>query len=155
MIESRLPVVCWCDLSPITVPVPPALLDSARFPAAKQGFESYAMATEAHYPRAKCGLVDISGLTKDEVENRLFRDYSAQLRTERIRLPQVLQYLEGEQGFKAHPKLSITRLVAYHHPDDQVVVAEPLPRGGWKRVRSLPVARWGKGTVGLFQIEMP
>lgn len=147
----RLSTVFHCHLPPLGVSLPFVPFDHERFPALF-GFADFSMATSAGWFGGTFSLVDISGLTKVEVEQRLKTDLRANLTVERIRFLQCLQYLSDRRA-KGEAVPQFERIAAYVSREGYAVAAVPN-HSVFRRAETPPHdVPWGPGTLGLFFVD--
>lgn len=151
--RPRLAVAFWCHLPRISIKLPHVEIDREQFPSAGEGFDDFAMAETSWYFGGKYALVDISGRTKQEVQEDLKARFSAGLAVEPIRFLQCLEYVRRRQedGLTVPP--TFERIVAYLDYKRPPVCAEPDGKR-FKRVEA-PNAEtpWKSGTFGMFYID--
>ncbi len=145
--RTCLRIVSWCHLNPLRIDLPHLPIDSQLFPSAKEGFEGFSMAHQTGWFGAKRALVDIAGLTRQEVREHVSQDFGDGIQVEPM---DFLRALEWVSKGKYDTPFHFDRIIAYVSGAESAV-AVPVEGGGFRRVPyqgdDVP---WEPGTLGLF-----
>jgi hypothetical protein len=146
--RPRLELVSWCHLPPVSIQlVQPVTADLKRFPSVEEGFETLSIGDTLRWSGDRLALVDISGLIRQEVEERAKSDFYADLGTETIRFLQCLEFLSRDDI----EKVDFERIAAYPVGAEPVVAVRS--GAGFKQAPypgdEVP---WAPGTLGLLHV---
>ena len=145
--RKRLRLVSHCHLSPIHIRMPHVSPDTEVFPASS-GFEDYSVAPLVGWFGGKFQLVDVSGLTRSEVKERVRADFESDTQVEAIRFLQCLEWIhEGVY----HDKFAFERIVVYPMIGEQAV-AMPTDAGFERALYQGDETPWPPGTLCLLHI---
>ncbi|MDB5265085.1 MAG: hypothetical protein JWN64_656 [Parcubacteria group bacterium] len=146
--RPSLKLVSWCHLKPVTIKIEQHVpVDPRIFPAAQEGFDDFSMASQVSYFGYKMGLVDISGLTHEEVKERVKIDFDYGHSTSAVEFLRCLEFIQSEHC----TPFPFERIAAY--PVGSEPVAAVRIENGFKRVPCPdPETLWEPGTLGLFNV---
>jgi len=142
--RAKLKLVSYCHLRPVSIPIPCQVpVDQKIFPAAEEGFEDFSVVTRVVIPGYRMGLVDASGLTHAEFEERA-RACGYEKDTRPADFLRCLEFCM-EEHCQPFP---FERIAAY--PEGGDPVAAVRTDTGFRRASSpSPGAPWEPGTLIL------
>jgi hypothetical protein len=144
---EKLRMVSYCHLPPITLSVSHIPIDPSAFPATGKEFTNYSAVSKVHLFGASFAFMNVSGLTRTEVEASLKSD--DRVHGIRLQMVRFLQALEWIHTGNYEQKFEFVQIVAYLE-NGQCVVAKPTDCG----FESIPYigdeVPWIEGTLLLF-----